>query len=257
MSTILKTLKKLEEEKSVLEKRLDLKDMVLQDEDSPYSVFSLNNSPRFIWGGALFLTGVVVTVFCLWVDKPQNIQISDITPTSPVKLQSPVQKKRQASSSSVPGIPLSNIPEQPRPQANNKARMGNNDYILEKEFPDNRLMEFETPAADILGGTVREEQGIHEIQSLIASAKSLANEPDDIFTPKINKNLIIPGLKVKGVIFFSSESPSNHIFVSTPIISNQKVRVGDSIESATLLKIESNGAIFSYQGESVHLRIGE
>ena len=34
MSTILKTLKKLEEEKSVLEKKLDLKKLVLQDEDN-------------------------------------------------------------------------------------------------------------------------------------------------------------------------------------------------------------------------------
>ena len=34
MSTILKTLKKLEEEKSVLEKGLDLKELVLQDEEN-------------------------------------------------------------------------------------------------------------------------------------------------------------------------------------------------------------------------------
>ena len=78
MSTILKTLKKLEEEKSVLEKRLDLKDMVLLDEDSSYSMSFLKTSPRFIWGGTLFLTGVAVTAFWLWVDKPQNSQISSI-----------------------------------------------------------------------------------------------------------------------------------------------------------------------------------
>ena len=76
MSTILKTLKKLEEEKSVLEKRLDLKDMVLQEEDNSYAISSLNSSPRFVWGGALFFTGVAVTAFWLWVDKPKNIQIS-------------------------------------------------------------------------------------------------------------------------------------------------------------------------------------
>ena len=33
MSTILKTLKKLEEEKSVLQKKLDLKELVLQNKD--------------------------------------------------------------------------------------------------------------------------------------------------------------------------------------------------------------------------------
>ena len=75
MSTILKTLKKLEEEKSILEKRLDLKDMVLQDEDSSYNISSLKVSPRFIWGGTLFLVGVAVTAFWLWVDKLKNIEI--------------------------------------------------------------------------------------------------------------------------------------------------------------------------------------
>ena len=38
MSTILKTLKKLEEEKSVLEKGLDLKELVLQDEENLFFI---------------------------------------------------------------------------------------------------------------------------------------------------------------------------------------------------------------------------
>mgnify|MGYP003332923182 CR=1 FL=1 len=53
MSTILKTLKKLEEEKSVLEKRLDLKDMVLQEEDSSYPISSTpegNSVSSIHWG---------------------------------------------------------------------------------------------------------------------------------------------------------------------------------------------------------------
>ena len=113
------------------------------------------------------------------------------------------------------------------------------------------------PIAGTERGAVRQEQGIYEIQSLIASAKSLANEPEEILVRQNNKNLFIPGLKIKGIIFFSSGSPSNHIFVSTLKSSNQKVRVGDSIESATLLKIESNGAVFSYRGDRVRLQIGE
>ena len=256
MSTILKTLKKLEEEKSVLEKRLDLKDMVLQDEDSSYPIFSFKTYPRFIWGGTLFLTGVAVTAFWLWVDKPQNSQISSISSPSSFKLPLPVPVKKQTSSS-VPGIPLSNIPEQPIPQPYREPIMENNNFFVKKEIPDNKLIKSTNPIAGSVRGAVRKEQGIYEIQSLIASAKSLANEPEEILTPQINKNLFIPGLKVKGIIFFSSGSPSNHIFVSTPKSSNQKVRVGDSIESATLLKIDSNGAIFSYKGESVHLQIGQ
>ncbi len=256
MSTILKTLKKLEEEKSVLEKRLDLKDMVLQEEDSSYPISSLKTYPRFIWGGTLFLTGVAVTTFWLWVDKPQNSQISSIPSPSSFKLPLAVPVKKQTSSS-VPGIPLSNIPEQPTAQRYSEAIMENNNSSVKKEISDNKLIKSTNPIAGSVRGTVRQEQGIYEIQSLIASAKSLANEPEEILVPQINKNLFIPGLKVKGIIFFSSGSPSNHIFVSTPKSSNQKVRVGDSIESAILLKIDSNSAIFSYKGESVYLQIGQ
>ena len=252
MSTILKTLKKLEEEKSVLEKRLDLKDMVLQDEDSSYSISSLKTYPRFIWGGTLFLTGVAVTTFWLWVDKPQNIQISPISHPSSVKLQPPVTIKKKTNSY-IPGIPLSNIPEQPK----SKPFTENNKNSVEKEVVVDRLIKPAVPITGSERGAVGQEQGIYEIQSLIASAKSLADQPAEILVPQINKNLFVPGLKVKGIIFFSSGSPSNHIFVSTPKSSNQKVRVGDSIESATLLKIESNGAVFSYKGDRVRLQIGE
>ena len=135
--------------------------------------------------------------------------------------------------------------------------MEKNNYTVEKDVRSNRLINPTGPITEFKKREVHQEQGVYEIQSLIASAKALADEPEEIRVPQINKNLFIPGLKVKGIIFFSSESPSNHIFVSTPKSSNQKVRVGGSIESATLLKIESNGAVFSYNGDRVRLQIGE
>ena len=256
MSTILKTLKKLEEEKSILEKRLDLKDMVLQDEDSSYNISSLKVSPRFIWGGTLFLFGVVVTAFWLWVDKPKNIEIFPVSHPSTSKLQPPVLEKKQTRLP-VPGIPLSNIPEQTKLQPYSKPIIKNNNSSLEKEVPANISIKPKNAITGPERGARRQAQDIYEIQSLIASAKSLANEPEEILVRQNNKNLFIPELKIKGVIFFSSGSPSNHIFVSTLKSSNQKVRVGDSIESATLLKIESNGAVFSYRGDRVRLQIGE
>ena len=65
----------------------------------------------------------------------------------------------------------------------------------------------------------------------------------------------IPG-SIPSCLAFSSESSSNHIFVSTPKSNNHKMRVGDSIDSATLMKIESTGAVFAYQGETAFLNIG-
>ena len=106
-------------------------------------------------------------------------------------------------------------------------------------------------------GAVRQEQGIYEIQSLIASTKALANEPEEIQTTQIKDHISIPNLKVKGIIFFSPDSSSNHILVSNAQSSNHKMRIGDTIDSATLMKIESTGAVFAYQGESVFMGIGQ
>ena len=84
----------------------------------------------------------------------------------------------------------------------------------------------------------------------------MANEPEEVHIPQINNSLSIPGLKVKGIIYFSPESSSNHILVSTPKSNNHKMRVGDSIDSATLMKIESTGAVFAYQDQIAFLNIG-
>jgi type II secretory pathway component PulC len=98
---------------------------------------------------------------------------------------------------------------------------------------------------------------INEIRDLIQTATSEAEQPD-IYPEKLaSRGISIPNLKVKGIIFFSSGSPSNHIFVSTLESKNRKVRVGETVQAATLKHIESNRVVFSYRGETVHLRIGE
>ena len=168
-------------------------------------------SPRFIWGGTLFLVGVAVTAFWLWVDKPKNIEIFPVSHPSTSKLQPPVLEKKQTRLP-VPGIPLSNIPEQTKLQPYSKPIIKNNNYSLEKEVPANILIKPTNPITGPERGAVGQAQDIYEIQSLIASAKSLANEPEEILVRQNNKNLFIPELKIKGVIFFSSGSPSNHIF---------------------------------------------
>ena len=96
-------------------------------------------------------------------------------------------------------------------------------------------------------------------RDLIQTATSESIQPQSNPYPEelISRGISIPKLKVKGIIFFASGSPSNHIFVSTSEIKNRKVRVGDTVQSATLIHIESNRVVFSYQGKMVHLRIGE
>jgi hypothetical protein len=255
MSTILKTLKKLEEEKSVLEKGLDLKKLVLQDEEN---LFSDSPTPRKIFLiGAILFSGIAFGLFWAWKGNPPEHHVAQVSPPNTSNYKAPIPVKNQYVTP-VPGIPLSNIPEQKRPYQDSP--VVNNFYAVEKEIPEKieRTVEPVKPPTVLARNNSQKQQrrDAYEIQSLIATAKSLADEPEEILIPQINNSLSIPGLKVKGIIFFSAGSSSNHIFVSTLKSNNHKMRVGDSIDSATLMKIESTGAVFTYQGGTAFLNIG-
>ncbi|MFT4579286.1 MAG: hypothetical protein ACI8PD_000550 [Nitrospinales bacterium] len=255
MSTILKTLKKLEEEKSVLEKGLDLKELVLQDEENLFN--SPSETPRKIFLiSAILFSGIAFGLFLAWKGSPPENQVVRVSPPNTGYYKASIPVKNQYVTP-VPGIPLSNIPELEKPY---RPTRENNFYAVENEIPNNveRTIEPARPSTVLARGNSQEQQrrDAYEIQSLIETAKLLADEPEEILIPQINKSLSIPDLKVKGIIFFSPESPSNHIFVSNEKSKNHKMRVGDSIDSATLMKIESTGAVFAYQGETAFLNIG-
>ena len=256
MSTILKTLKKLEEEKSILEKKLDLKELVLQEKDS----FNIDSSisQKLLWKSCLLLIGTVLGVVWVGKDNPPEKPVSQLIQAHSASLQrtTPV---REPTISSVPGIPLSNIPEQVRPPISHDPSRENKSSELVKENLEIKRKGVESTNRIVPGMRSNHsyEKGVFEIQSLIASAKSLANEPEEIEIPQINSHFSIPSLKVKGIIFFSPNSSSNHILVSNAQSSNHKMRIGDTIDSATLMKIESTGAVFAYQGESVFMGIGQ
>ena len=244
MSTILKTLKKLEEDKRLLEKDLDLKELVLQ-EDQKLPV-TLEISRKIFLMTVLILTGIIVfTMVFFWRPSVENEEIyfSQVPPAQ--KPASIVSKE------AVPtvGIPLSNIPEQR--QRYEERGSENPSPIIKK-----------TPIREIFQPIAEPEplpHDINEIRDLIQTATSESIQPQSNPYPEelISRGVSIPKLKVKGIIYFTSGSSSNHIFVSTSESKNLKVRVGDTIQSATLIHIESNRVVFSYQGERVHLRIGE
>lgn len=259
MSTILKTLKKLEEEKSVLEKGLDLKELVLQDEEKLF-FNSPTETPRKIFlVSAIIFSGIAFGLFWSWKGNPPQGQVVQVSPPKTNFYKTPAPEKNQYVTP-VPGIPLSNIPEQKKPYTYKSPVVENNFYAAEKTIPkiEERTIEPVKPLAVLAKKTPQKQQSrdVYEIQSLIANAKSLADEPEEILIPQINQSLSIPNLKVKGIIYFSPESSSNHIFVSTLKSNNHKMRVGDSIDSATLMKIESTGAVFAYQGETAFMNIG-
>jgi hypothetical protein len=246
MSTILETLKKLEEDKRLLEKDLDLKELVLQEDHKPRKLLKIS-SKKFVPVGQV-VVGVLIGLALVWGLKPSaKNEVAPFSQANPAQKPPSVYKKRFGATM---GIPLSNISEQEQGYEENVSE--NLPPAIETFAPPPVLGIRESFAES-------EAQGINEIRDLIQTAKLAAEQAEPFTYPAelATRGISIPHLKVKGIIFFSQGSSSNHIFVATSESNNRKVRVGDTVQSATLTYIESNRVVFSYRGENVHLRIGE
>ena len=246
MSTILETLKKLEEDKRLLEKDLDLKELVLQEDHKPRKLLKIS-SKKFVPVGQV-VVGVLIGLALVWGLKPSaKNEVAPFSQANPAQKPPSVYKKRFGATM---GIPLSNISEQEQRYEENVSE--NLPPVIETFAPP--------PVFGIRESFAESEaQGINEIRDLIQTAKLAAEQAEPFTYPAelATRGISIPHLKVKGIIFFSQGSSSNHIFVATSESNNRKVRVGDTVQSATLTYIESNRVVFSYRGENVHLRIGE
>ncbi|MBC8288665.1 MAG: hypothetical protein H8E42_14465 [Nitrospinae bacterium] len=241
MSTILETLKKLEEDKRLLEKDLDLKELVLREDQKPLATVEIPRKSFIVTG--LILAGVIVVAVTFFRRPSTEKEMIPVSQVPPIQKRVPVDRKGLEPTV---GIPLSNIPV-------HRQR-------YEEKVSENPLPAIKAPVRVIPQPIAEfEPPEINEIRDLIQTATSAAQQPQPNPYPEelVSRGISIPSLKVKGIIFFSSGSPSNHIFVSTSESKNRKVRVGDTVQQATLMNIESNGVVFSYQGETVHLRIGE
>ena len=250
MSTILETLKKLEEDKRLLEKNLDLKKLVLQEDRKPSSHKLLKISSKKFMSVGQVIAGILIGLALVWGFKPSaKNEVTHFSQANPAQKPPLIFKKR---SGATVGIPLSNIPEYRQRYEENISE--NPPSVLEAFAPP-PVLEIRQPFAEP-EALPRE---INEIRDLIQTAKLAAEQPEPFVYPveSATRGISIPRLKVKGIIFFSQGSSSNHIFVATSESKNRKIRVGDTVQSATLMHIESNRVVFSYRGENVHLRIGE
>ena len=248
MSTILETLKKLEEDKRLLEKDSDLKELVLQEDQKPFSGKTIELSRNHFMALGLVMAGVIIGLVLGLKPSAKN----ELTHYSQRNSEKKPESLNKRGSEATVGIPLSNIPEhRPRYEEN-----------ISENFPQ-AIENFLPPSVTVIPKSVAEPevlpQGINEIRDLIQNAKLDAKQPESFGYPEdlATRGISIPQLKVKGIIFFSPGSSSNHIFVSTSESKNLKVRVGETVQAATLRHIESNRVVFSYRGENVHLRIGE
>lgn len=262
MSTILNTLKKLEEEKSVLEKNIDLKGLLLQGQESVYPQVIERESRKWGMVGVLIIGGILLGGLAVYFLNASKTNLQQIKPSFVLKPASPAteMKKPLSQAKTSPGFPLARIPEI-IPRATTDAMI---DPMRDDDFfgpEDALILPVESTPPDIAETWPEGTEEIREIGSLIQttreSSEMVAGNYEKIptFTPNNPKN--ISGLKVKGIIYLNPDNPFNHIFVSTPNEKNRKLKVGETLLTATLEAIEAQKAVFSYQGERVEITIGE
>ena len=246
MSTILKTLKKLEEEKSILDQKLDLKGMALKEEVT-YSKVLENERLRFLIAAMvtiIFIFGGIV--FYYWVTNNQ-------TTSQPKHVLNQIQQKPLPKSSpklrTFEGISMALIP------GNKKETKVKPEQDF--AFPDQKTTKLPFTPKPISKEvpTLEISNDLEEIENLIQSTTTLSK--NDLTTTVTKLNGYIPNVKVMGIIFFDEGSSSNHIIVTTPSNSNLKLRVGDPVQNAVLKSIHPSSVIFLHQNQLIEMSIGQ
>lgn len=286
MSTILKTLKKLEEEKSVLERSADLKALVLKDDLA--AVLEDDRRPGILWFSVLVVLCLAFAGYWLYVQKaavppPPPPAVAQVDP-APAKQTVKPPPPPPASRPKPTGIPLANIPE----SEGALAPGGGEDFAWEEEelefefesgpgfaappallpgeaeLPEGELESAapgpeqaaltEEPAPETEAAAPALPAEIQEIDNLIKSATQLART--EASAPPSPAALAPGGLKVKAIIFFDEESAGNHIVVATPNRGNLKMKVGDEVDGTKLTAIAANRVTFDHEGRAIEIRVG-
>jgi len=239
MSTILKTLRKLEEDKNTLDQKLDLKGMLLKEDIT--SQKSIKSDQRNFFLLMAMATGLLITgiAFYPWVPNHE-------TPSSPkhVLNKTPTQQTTLSKDSFRPhafeGVPMAAIS---RNELASKAEP--NKSLLSKPFTE-LLPEETTP--------VSTSSDTEEIKKFMRSTVALTKKQPTL--PPTIQSGHIPGIKIKGVIFFDKGSSSNHIIATTENNSNLKLRVGETVQGAVLKSIHPNYVIFFHHNQLIEVGIG-
>ena len=239
MSTILKTLRKLEEDKNTLDQKLDLKGMLLKEDTS--SQKSIKSDRRKFFLLTAMVTGLLIAgvAFYHWAPNYE-------TPSSPkhVLNKTPTQKTVPFKDSSRPrafeGVPMTAISSN---ELVSKAEP--NKSFSSKPFTE-LLPEKTTP--------VSTSSDTEEIKKFMGSTVALTKKQPTL--PPTIQSGHIPGIKIKGVIFFDKGSSSNHIIATTENNSNLKLRVGETVQGAVLKSIHPNYVIFFHHNQLIEVGIG-
>ncbi len=259
MSTILKTLKKLEKDKSELQKDLDLKEMVIHSEGPSYLHRQEKELKKACYFAGLGVCGALMGASLIYLLTQGSSEAPDLRDPAPIDRPA-TQKTSLASTSQIfqPGFSLSDIPEdssyqereedmispappeplQPERSRSVPPKSAAPDPAPVKEIRQARLDPAPEPSRQIKPAPIQATQKVSPVVSEPSAGA-------------------ISGLKIKGIIFFSAGNRANHIFVSTQQDSNKKLRLGDTVQGAVLESIEPSRAIFSYGNRSIAVGLGE
>ena len=225
MSTILKTLRKLEEEKNILDQKLDLKEMLLQEETIDAQTIQTERRTFFI-----ILSVVVVLFIAGGIIFYQSVPTDKIT------------------------TPAIHIPAKILPQflSKNSSKLGPFEGVSMSVIPSEE---------EILKPTIKEAEKFSTSNNLEKTKRPIKStttlKKNSTIAPLAIQNGYIPNVKVKGIIFFGKGSLSNHIIITSKNNSNLKLQVGNSIQSAVLKDIHPSHVIFLYQDQMIKVGIGQ
>jgi hypothetical protein len=239
MSTILKTLRKLEEDKNALDQKLDLKGMILKEDVT--SEKSIKSDRRKFFLLIAMVTGLLIAgvVFYHWAPNYE-------TPSSPkhvlnkTQTQQTIPFKDSSRPRAFEGVPMTAISSN---ELVSKAEP--NKSLPSKPFTE-LLPEETTP--------VSTSSDTEEIKKFMRSTVALTKKQPTL-PPTIQSGHIL-GIKIKGVIFFDKDSSSNHIIATTENNSNLKLRVGETVQGAVLKSIHPNYVLFFHDNQLIKVGIG-
>ena len=226
MSTILKTLKKLEEEKNILDQKFDLKEMLLKEETVDVKTIQTERRTFLIILSlvvVLFIAGGIIFYQSVPTDK-----ITTQTRHIPMKI-----------------LPQSSIPK-------DSSKLGSFEGVSMSVIPSKE---------ETLKPTIKEAEKFSTSNNLEKTKRPIKStttlKKNSTIAPLAIQNGYIPNVKVKGIIFFGKGSLSNHIIITSQNDSNLKLQVGDSIQNAVLKTIHPNHVIFLYQDQMIKMEIGQ
>ncbi len=259
MSAILDTLKKLEEEKSLMGHGVDLKDRLVRDEPSDEASPAKRSAPLLVI--AILILAAIAAGFGIGellnrgketkapvvVNKPQAVA------PGAVRVQPPADHL---------GVPLSTIPEA-------EDTVG----LMEEDLYNARRTQRALQAgatSDGLGENVAPEAGMFVEEEAAmetgADADFLSGgnleqvsrtEPVAVSPEPQLEARAIPGLKITGIIYFSKSNPSNYLLASSPDQPSRKLKEGETAQGAELVKINKDSAVFLYKNQRTRLALGE